>query len=51
VCAATYDLSVDRAMIDTGDFRRQGIGYNGISPPPCCASRRAEVTINVTIFQ
>ena len=49
VHAGTYDLTVDRVTIDTGDFRRQGIGYNGASPGPVLRfSEGEDVTINVT---
>ena len=49
VQAGTYDLTVDRVTIDTGDFRRQGIGYNGASPGPVLRFNEGEdVTINVT---
>ena len=34
VMAGEYSLSVDRVQIDTGDFVRHGIGYNGASPGP-----------------
>ncbi len=47
--AATYDLTVDRVTIDTGDFVKQGIGYNGASPGPVLRfTEGEEVTINVT---
>ncbi|MDT8343693.1 MAG: copper resistance system multicopper oxidase, partial [Thermohalobaculum sp.] len=47
--AGTYDLSVDRVTIDTGDFTRTGIGYNGASPGPVLRFKEGEdVTINVT---
>ena len=47
--AGTYDLTVDRAMIDTGDFRRLGVGYNSTSPGPVLRFKEGEeVTINVT---
>ena len=32
--AGEYNLTVDRVMIDTGDFVKEGIGYNGASPGP-----------------
>ena len=32
--AGEYSLTVDRVTIDTGDFTRKGIGYNGASPGP-----------------
>jgi L-ascorbate oxidase len=49
VLAGTYDLSVDRVTIDTGDFTTQGIGYNGAFPGPVLRWQEGEdVTINVT---
>ncbi len=32
--AGEYNITVDRVMIDTGDFVKEGIGYNGASPGP-----------------
>ena len=32
VMAGEYNLTVDRVEIDTGDFVKDGIGYNGASP-------------------
>jgi L-ascorbate oxidase len=47
--AGEYDISVDRVQIDTGDFVKEGIGYNGTSPGPVLRFREGEeVTINVT---
>ncbi len=47
--AGTYDLSVDRVTIDTGDFTKTGIGYNGASPGPVLRfTEGEEVVINVT---
>ncbi len=47
--AGTYNLSVDKITIDTGDFQKQGIGYNGASPGPVLRFDEGEdVTINVT---
>ncbi|MFC4350863.1 copper resistance system multicopper oxidase [Fodinicurvata halophila] len=47
--AETYDLTVDPVDIDTGDFTRSGIGYNGKSPGPVLRFKEGEeVTINVT---
>ena len=47
--AGTYDLTVDRVTIDTGDFQKEGIGYNGKSPGPVLRFKEGEdVTINVT---
>ncbi|WP_417518575.1 copper resistance system multicopper oxidase [Minwuia sp.] len=47
--AGEYNLSVDRVEIDTGEFTRSGIGFNGASPGPVLRFREGEdVTINVT---
>lgn len=47
--AGTYDLTVDPIEIDTGDFTKSGIGYNGASPGPVLRFKEGEdVTINVT---
>ncbi|MDA1101277.1 MAG: copper resistance system multicopper oxidase [Proteobacteria bacterium] len=47
--AGTYNLSVDKVTIDTGNFKKQGIGYNGASPGPVLRfTEGEEVTINVT---
>ncbi|GGE57731.1 copper oxidase [Halopseudomonas oceani] len=47
--AGEYRLTVDEVTIDTGDFRKQGIGYNGASPGPILRFREGEdVTIHVT---
>ncbi len=47
--AGEYDISVDRVQIDTGDFVKEGIGYNGASPGPVLRFKEGEeVTINVT---
>ena len=47
--AGEYDLTVDRVKIDTGEFVKEGIGYNGASPGPVLRFREGEeVTINVT---
>ncbi|AZT85041.1 copper resistance system multicopper oxidase [Marinobacter sp. NP-4(2019)] len=49
VLAGEYDISVDRVQIDTGDFVKEGIGYNGASPGPVLRFKEGEkVTINVT---
>ena len=49
VNAGEYDISVDRVEIDTGDFVKEGIGYNGASPGPVLRFKEGEdVTINVT---
>ncbi|MEX0604912.1 MAG: copper resistance system multicopper oxidase [Marinobacter sp.] len=47
--AGEYNISVDRVQIDTGDFVKEGIGYNGASPGPELRFKEGEeVTINVT---
>jgi len=47
--AGVYDLSVDNVIIDTGNFKKQGIGYNGASPGPVLRFKEGEdVTIRVT---
>jgi len=47
--AGEYALSVDEITIDTGDFTKSGIGYNGASPGPILRfTEGEEVTINVT---
>lgn len=47
--AGEYHLSVDHVTIDTGDFVKQGIGYNGASPGPVLRFTEGEtVTIKVT---
>ena len=49
VMAGEYDLTVDRVEIDTGDFVKEGIGYNGASPGPVMRFKEGEtVKINVT---
>lgn len=49
VFAGEYNLTVDRVKIDTGDFIKEGIGYNGKSPGPVLRFKEGEtVKINVT---
>jgi len=49
VMAGEYGLTVDRVKIDTGDFVKEGIGYNGASPGPVMRFKEGEnVRINVT---
>jgi L-ascorbate oxidase len=44
-----YSLTVDPVRIDTGEFTRSGIGFNGASPGPVLRfAEGEEVTINVT---
>lgn len=47
--AGEYNLTVDRVTIDTGEFTRSGIGFNGASPGPTLRFQEGEdVVINVT---
>ncbi len=47
--AGTYNLTVDPITIDTGEFTRKGVGYNGASPGPVLRFKEGEdVVINVT---
>ncbi len=47
--AGEYRLTVDRVTVDTGDFSRSGIGFNGASPGPVLRfTEGEEVTIRVT---
>lgn len=47
--AAEYALTVDKVMIDTGSFKKEGIGYNGASPGPVLRFKEGEdVTVKVT---
>ncbi len=47
--AGTYDITVDPVTIDTGDFTRTGVGYNGQATPPTLRFAEGEdVVINVT---
>ena len=49
VSAGEYTLSVDSVEINTGDFTRTGIGYNGKTPGPVLRFKEGEdVTIKVT---
>ena len=34
VSAGEYHLTVDKITIDTGEFTRSGVGFNGTSPGP-----------------
>ena len=44
----TYDITVDRVRIDTGDFRKTGVGYNNSQFPTVLRCKEGEeVTINV----
>ena len=46
--AAEYKLTVDRVTIDTGEFKRRGVGFNGASPGPVLRFKEGEdVTIRV----
>lgn len=47
--AEVYTLTVDRVTINSGEFRKSGIGFNGASPGPVLRFREGEdVTIKVT---
>lgn len=47
--AGEYNITVDNVTIDTGDFKKEGIGYNGASPGPVLRFKEGEnVVINVT---
>ncbi len=49
VNAESYHLTVDRVTIDTGEFTRSGVGFNGASPGPVLRFQEGEdVTIRVT---
>lgn len=49
VKAGEYNLTVDKVTIDTGEFTKTGIGYNGATPGPVLRFKEGEdVTINVT---
>ncbi|KAK3586176.1 hypothetical protein CHS0354_013126 [Potamilus streckersoni] len=49
VSADTYNLNVEQVTIDTGSFKRKGVGYNGSSPGPILRFKEGEdITINVT---
>jgi len=46
--AGTYNVSVDKIRIDTGEFRKTGIGYNQSQSPTVLRFKEGEqVTINV----
>lgn len=47
--AGEYWLSVDVVTINTGEFKRQGVGFNGASPGPVLHLKEGEnVTIHAT---
>ena len=47
--AGEYNISVDRVTIETGEFTRTGVGYNGSQYPPTLRFKEGEdVVINVT---
>ena len=49
VVASQYELTVDPVTIHTGDFTRDGVGFNGASPGPVLRFAEGEdVTIKVT---
>ena len=47
--AGTYDISVDRIQLDTGEFKRKGVGYNNSQTPTILRFKEGEeVTLRVT---
>jgi CopA family copper-resistance protein len=47
--AGEYHLTVDKVTIDTGEFTRTGVGFNGASPGPVLRFKEGEdVVIHVT---
>jgi len=50
VLAGEYNLTVDRVEIDTGDFVKEGIGYNGKSPGPVLRSWIQPITAAPLIY-
>ncbi|MEQ8229325.1 MAG: copper resistance system multicopper oxidase [Rhodospirillales bacterium] len=47
--AGEYNLTVDPVTVDTGEFSRDGVGFNGASPGPVLRFKEGEnVVINVT---
>jgi CopA family copper-resistance protein len=47
--ADTYDIKVEHVTIDSGDFKRTGVGFKGGSPGPVLRFTEGEqVTLNVT---
>lgn len=47
--AGTYNITVDELELDTGDFTKTGIGYNGSTTPTVLRFKEGEeVTIKVT---
>lgn len=47
--ADEYALTVDRVTVDTGDFKRIGVGFNGATPGPVLRFKEGEdVVIQVT---
>ncbi len=37
-----YELTIDPVMVDTGGFRREGVGFNGASPGPVLVFNEGE---------
>ncbi len=47
--AGEYELTVDRVVVDTGSFKRAGVGFNGATPGPVLRFKEGEdVVIRVT---
>lgn len=40
-----HHLTIDPVMIDTGDFRREGVGFNGTSPGPVLVFNEGEEVV------
>lgn len=43
--ADVYELTIDPVMIDTGEFRREGVGFNGASPGPVLVFEEGEEAV------
>ena len=43
--ADSYDITIDPVVIDTGEFRREGVGFNGASPGPVLIFEEGEEAV------
>ena len=43
--ADSYELTIDPVIIDTGEFRRAGVGFNGASPGPVLVFEEGEEAV------
>ena len=43
--ADSYDITIDPVIIDTGEFRREGVGFNGASPGPVLLFEEGEEAV------